>query len=405
LLWSLGLATARRCAVPLHKPIYPHLYVLWVAMTSIYKKTTGMEAIYDLVNEAMPHMLLPEESTPEAFISALGGKRPLNYDSLSAYEKQLEDAGQRFAAQRGLLLDEASSLFGATKKDYMQGHAEMVMRLYDAPHRYTRNVRSEGKIVIYDASLCILGATTPASLQRNINAQSWETGELARFVLLFPEKESPYNPGGSLTDYAPPSALVSRLKALHTLLPMPARPGAGLEDKPPVLPVVNALICKEALAAYEAYTRVITYDILSSTEMPDPRLHPNYSRLHVQAVKVALVLAAMDWADAGGKGSLQISLGHWARAQQIAETWRASYHRLLDTLNRGDDSLTENRILGLLVSQAYGYTLRELTQKTGFRRKAIESALESLVEAGLVRMEKKRRGERGPEASVFCAAN
>jgi hypothetical protein len=223
-LWAVGLAVARRCAAPLHKPIYPHLYILWVALTSLFKKTTGMEAIYDLVNAAMPHMLLPEESTPEAFIAALGGKRPPNYDSLSPYEKKLEDTARVFAAQRGVLLDEASSLFGAARRDYMQGQAEMIMRLYDAPHRYTRNVRSEGKIVIYDASLCTLGATTPASLNRNISLQSWETGELARFALLYPDTDMPYDLGNGLDNYAPSTGLVKRLAALHQALPQPPDP-------------------------------------------------------------------------------------------------------------------------------------------------------------------------------------
>jgi DNA-binding transcriptional ArsR family regulator len=403
-LWALGLAIARRCAAPLHKPIYPHLYVLWVAVTSLFKKTTGMEAIYDLFNAAMPHMLLPEESTPEAFIAALGGKKPPNYESLSPYEKKLEDTARIFAAQRGVLLDEASSLFGAIRRDYMQGHAEMIMRLYDAPHRYTRNLRSEGKIVIYEASLCILGATTPASLNRNIDAQSWETGELARFVLLYPDQEMPYNVGSGLEDYAPPADLVKRLAALHRALPKPPDSLLMDGDKPPERHVLSALISKEAFAAYDAYTKAVTYDLLKAPDRPDARLHANYTRLHIQAVKVALSLAAIDWADAGGKGPLHITLGHWSQAQQIAERWRFSAHRLLDALNRGEDTLTETRILDHLASYAEGETLRDLTRRTGLRRKAIEEALRALIEAGLVREERRRRGERGPESTVYSVA-
>ncbi len=404
-LWVLGLAIARRCAAPLHKPIYPHLYILWVAVTSLFKKTTGMEAIYDLVNAALPHMLLPEESTPEAFIAALGGKQPPNYEGLSPYEKKLEDLGRIFAAQRGVLLDEASSLFGAIRRDYMQGHAEMIMRLYDAPRRYTRYIRSEGKIVIYDASLCILGATTPASLNRNINLQSWETGELARFVLLYPDQDMPYNVGSGLADYGPPADLVKRLMALHHALPKPSDPLLMEADQPPERHVLSVLISKEAFTAYDAYTKAVTYDLLREQNKLDARLHPNYTRLHMQAVKVALALAVMDWVDASSKGVPQLSLGHWARAQQITETWRASAHRLLDGLNRSEDSITEARILEHLSFYAEGETLRDLTQRTGLRRKAIEEALRSLVEAGLVRAERKRRGERGPEANLFLAVD
>jgi DNA-binding transcriptional ArsR family regulator len=400
-LWAVGLAVARRCAAPLHKPIYPHLYILWVALTSLFKKTTGMEAIYDLVNAAMPHMLLPEESTPEAFIAALGGKHPPNYDSLSPYEKKLEDTARVFAAQRGVLLDEASSLFGSIRRDYMQGQAEMIMRLYDAPHRYTRSVRSEGKIVIYDASLCILGATTPASLNRNINLQSWETGELARFALLYPDADMPYDLGSGLDHYAPLAGLVRRLAALHQALPQPPDPALDDVDRPPVRQALAALISEDAYAAYDAYTKAVTYDLLRAKHKPDARLHPNYTRLHIQAVKVALALAAMDWADAGGQGTPHITLGHWARAQQTVEDWRASAHRLIDALNRGEDSIAEARVLEHLSVHLEGETLRDLTLRTGLRRKAIEDALRALVEAGLVKAERRRRGERGPEANVF----
>jgi hypothetical protein len=402
-LWAIGLAVARRCAAPLHKPIYPHLYVLWVAMTSIFKKTTGMEAIYDLVYEAMPHMLLPEENTPESFIASLGGKQPFNYEQLSPYEKKLEDLGRIFAAQRGLLLDEASSLFGATRKDYMQGHAEMIMRLYDAPHRYTRTLRSTGKIVIYEASLCILGATTPASLIRNINSQSWETGELARFALLYPDGTLPYDIGGDLQEYAPPSVLVARLANLHKALPKPLDPTLMSAEKPPTRNTLSCLISKDAFAAYDAYTKAVTYDLLRGPHTPDPRLHPNYARLHVQAMKVAVALAAIDWADRQREEVPEITLGHWAKAQLIAETWRASAHRLIDAMNRSEDGMVETRILDHLLLYEEGETLRDLTLRTGVRRKAIEEAIKALIDAGLVLVERKRRGERGPEATVYRA--
>ncbi len=264
-------------------------------------------------------------------------------------------------------------------------------------------VRKEGKIVVYDASLCILGATTPASLNRNISQQSWETGELARFVLLYPEGDMPYSPGSGLENYAPPPTLVSRLATLHHALPKPPDHSGAESAAPASLLALQAQISPEASSAYRAYTRAVTYDLLRAPSKPDVRLHPNYARLHVQAAKAALCLAAIDWADTGAGGAPRITLDHWARAQHIAEGWRASAHRLIDALNRGEDSLTEARILEHLSLRPEGETLRDLTQRTGLRRKAIEDALRALMEAGLVGAERKRRGERGPEATLFRA--
>ncbi|MHB8629271.1 MAG: ArsR/SmtB family transcription factor [Aggregatilineales bacterium] len=401
-IWTLGLAIARRCCVHLHAPIFPHLYILWIAPTSTFKKTTGMDAIADLVNTTMPHLLLPEESTPEAFVGALAGNKPSNYDSLSAYEKKIDDQGRSFAAQRGILIDEASSLIGATRKDYMQGLLEMILRLYDAPPRYTRNVRSEGKTVIREASLCILGATTPAALARSTNSSAWETGEFARYAMLFPDQDMPYDLGSSNTDvHRPPAGLVRRLGALHTLLPRPPEPVASDSSEPPKRDKLQTVIDTNAHAAYQTYARAVTYDLLRTKHPPDLRLQPNYARLHIQAVKIATALAAIDWADSGGKASIRITLGHWVRAQQMVEGWRASLHLLLSELDKGEEIVHQDKILTALEKANEGMSLRELSRGVRLSYKAIEATLKVLIDAGLVEERKRQNARGGPEAKVY----
>ena len=53
----------------------------------------------------------------------------------------------------------------------------------------------------------------------------------------------------------------------------------------------------------------------------DDRLRAIYGRLHVQAIKVAILLAALDWADGESAASTRrVNTDHWYRAQQIVET-------------------------------------------------------------------------------------
>ena len=81
----------------------------------------------------------------------------------------------------------------------------------------------------------------------------------------------------------------------------------------------------------------------------DDRLRAIYGRLHVQAIKVAILLAALDWADEdGGLPHPKVTVAHWYRAQQIAEEWRASAHRLLADLGENEEGRLENRVLSLL---------------------------------------------------------
>ncbi|MBK8035353.1 MAG: hypothetical protein IPK17_38775 [Chloroflexi bacterium] len=60
------------------------------------------------------------------------------------------------------------------------------------------------------------------------------------------------------------------------------------------------------------------------------------------ALKLALILAIMDWTDEGMPNTPRITTVHWARGQMLAEEYRASVHRLLDELSiRGFDVKNE----------------------------------------------------------------
>jgi DNA-binding transcriptional ArsR family regulator len=397
-VWTLSLAIARRCSLHLHAPIFPHLYILWIAPTSIFRKTTALDTVADLVKAAMPHMLLPEENTPEAFITTLAGRKPPNYEELRPCDKLMDDLGRAFAAQQGILIDEASSLLGAARKDYMQGFVETVLRLYDAADSYTRNVRGEGRVTIRDGSLCLLGATTPQALLR-VGGGAWATGEYARYGMLYPERIMPFDLGSAdPRTYPPPAALVSRLGRLHSALPMPPQD----EDTRPA--PLHALFDADAFTAYAAYAKAVTYDMLKEKGVEDTRIHPNYARMHIQAVKIALSLAAVDWADEGANGAIRVTLGHWARGQTIAETWRSSLHHLLAAIDRGDEVGHQDKLLAVLERAEAGLSVRELSRSTHLTYKEIEATLRVLREGGMVEETLRKNPNGGREAVVFRAS-
>lgn len=406
-LYALGLAVARRCYVHLHEPIYPHLYVLWVAPSGVYRKSTGLACVADLVRESMKHMLLPEEMTPESFMHALAGQTPENYSSLPQHQQEAVNYGRLFAGQRGIIVDEASSLLGASRRDYLQGMTELLLLLYDAKPERTRLLKS-GQYTVYNGALSIIGATTPAAMIRTVKDDSWGDGMMARMVLLAPDERLPYDAGNLTPDeYEPPEALVSPVHKLHKMLPTPPPP----EEATSYLPAISAGMSKAAHAAYSAYAKAVTHDMLDGPHAPDPRIAPNYVRMHVQAVKVALALACIDWAQvnqgfSGPWGEVYpqrpyITLGHWARAQRIAESWRASAHRLLSTLDVSEDAMNEQAIMAYLVRARRGATIYQLTRRTSIRsRQKIKGALEALEESGLVLAERKEPGPDGGRPTV-----
>jgi uncharacterized membrane protein len=110
-----------------------------------------------------------------------------------------------------------------------------------------------------------------------------------------------------------------------------------------------------------------------------------YGRLHVQAIKVAILLAAMDWSDEdGGLPHPKVTAAHWYRAQQIVEDWRASAHRLLADLGENEEGRLENRVLSLLKACGGSATVRDLYRALRSPRKTVLETLKALEDDGRV---------------------
>jgi len=181
-LWLAALAIGRRLYIhaPWGQRVFPNVYVMLVAVSTYYRKSAGLNLAVDLVRAAIPHMLLPQPGSPEAFMCMLGGVLPPNFDSLSQRDRERLNRGNTFAAQRGIARDELSALFKSFGRDFMAGMKELIMQIYDCPEHLDSNTNNRGLVVIQDAALSILGAATPAELAAALTSADWHNGTLAR---------------------------------------------------------------------------------------------------------------------------------------------------------------------------------------------------------------------------------
>ena len=121
----------------------------------------------------------------------------------------------------------------------------------------------------------------------------------------------------------------------------------------------------------------------------------------MQAIKVATLLAALDWADDESAAQHPVvRASHWYRAQQIVETWRASAHRLLADLGENEEARLENRILGLLRAHPEGASPREIYRTLRSSRKPVTEALRALENDNLV-VRVTVPGKPGPRADCY----
>ncbi len=337
-IWLLAVAIARRLVVqaPWGLRLYPNFYMMFVADTTYYRKTTAFKLAEGVIREAIPHLLMPTPGSPERFQDALSGRLPGNYRELTHAQQALLAQAQAFAAQRGLFKDEIAGLFGAfNKKDYMMGLKDLILELYDCPDYADKDTQS-GLTIVRHAALSILGVTTPAGLSMATGPADWENGLLPRFLLLTPEADYRERPALEAPQ-AVPREVVGGLRALYERLPMPVQEGEGWAAAE-ALPV--AVRCWPQVQAYSDRLRRLC-DPQRETPLDD-RLKGVYGRLHVQGLKLATVLAALDWMGSGRPAPV-IEAETWALAETLTEHWRASAHRLLDQLDRGGAGREERR--------------------------------------------------------------
>jgi hypothetical protein len=387
-LFLLSTAVARRVCLQVGiQRIYPSLYQLIVAESTLYHKTSALMIAQALLKEAgLDILLLASRQTPESLVAELGTMRPSTFESWSENEKKRWIAERSFSAQRGWLLDEASHLLDSFNRDYTAGLLPLVLALFDCPEREVSQTVGRGRQVVQYAYLSFLGATTPSAVAEHIQRNAhWSNGLWARFAMVTPQKDIPdwhFFP----TDVKIPPGLSSQLNRLaFKALPVPnVKETAGdVQVEPP--PALQVILDADVYPAWEAYAKGIGYDLLLEGSV-DRRLYPSYGRLYIAAMKVAILLASIDWADQPERGkSPRVRLSHWYQGQAIAETWRESVHRMLNDFAAGEEHNQEQNLLRILRrSSLEGMTAREIGQMAHIKREIVETQLLVMEQDGLV---------------------
>lgn len=348
-LWLISTAIARRLCVPMpFATIYPNIWVLWLAPTTLYRKSTAMDIAKGIARRVFPHLLMAHEMTAEGFLSDMAGYEPTNLEKLTQEQKERWMAGRNYAAQKGLILDEASGLLAGAGRDYNAGLLEALMRFFDCDTEYVRTTRGQGIVIVRNASLSILGASTPAAMAAHlISERLWSMGWWPRFGIVTAPDERPE--WREPTETKEPYRLISDLRRLYERLPESQwlRPAGALYVQ----------MDDDATTLWRAYNKTCSYDSLDDSV--DGRLYGTYGRLPTMAIKVATLFAAMDWADEYDRPF--ISRAHLERATVLLDQWRVGAHRAIIGASRAEDDIAHRRVLKQLsIAGTKGVSLREL---------------------------------------------
>jgi hypothetical protein len=390
-LWLISTAIARRLCMRMpFATIYPNVWALWLAPTTLYRKSTAMDVAKGIARRAFSHLLTSQEMSAEGFMSDMAGYEPANLEKLTQQQKERWQKGRDYAAQKGLIIDEASGLLAGAGRDYNAGLIEALLRFYDCDEDYTRTTRGQGLVIIRNASLALLGASTPAAMASHLTSDRlWSMGWWPRFGIVTPGDERPDWQEPLKADE--PTRLVHELQHLYERLPasqwiQPA--GALFVD-----------IDGEALHNWTAFNKWASYDSL--TDELDHRLFGTYGRLPTQVIKVSTLLAAMDWPD--GDERPYIEAGHLARARLIVDQWRLGAHQALVVATRTEDDVTIARVRRTIAKLgSKGGTMRDLSKLLkDMKPGALLAAVEQLIRLGEVEKESKGREGAGRPTEII----
>lgn len=384
-----SIAVARRLyTTPYFEPeLYPVIWCLWVAESTIFHKTTALNIARRLIRNTMPHLLLPDESSSDRLIQELAGIAPSNLKEMPLEQQTRWNKARGHAGQRGIVIDEASSLFGSFRKDYNIGKVEVFLKAYDCDEEKTYSTIRHGQVTMRWLYLPLLGATTPAAIQAAANVQMWQMGLWPRFTVLVPERMFPEKLLHHDEPIARPAAIDAALMALLNKLPQAPEAtdlqSVGQPQQPKAQPVPMSA---EVWRHFTKYSDAMMHELQDPDKTADDRLRKMYGRNPTKLLQVATLLAALDWA--AGKYPLKINLAHYARAHQIVETWRENAHRFVELIDRplegADREARLRTMIRYLNTKGEPSSLRNLTRYIGWKREDVQSVLNQMLNDGLL---------------------
>lgn len=396
-LFAVGTAVARRICLRYRAgTLFPNLYTLFVAPSG-YGKTVAFTTLKNVMHAAgINHLMLTEQMTPENLLSQMSTNLP---STLGNWEPAAQEAWLRergFAAQRGWMLDESAFLFDSLAREYMTGLMGLLLKFYDCPALATRETQSGGRVMVKDVSLSFFGASASSNMRPHFqNEKWWSDGLWGRFAIVVPERAPIWVDDDEVATIAVPLEVTQGLRRVFTMFGEPAARLVEVDDgkKRQVVEVTGktdpaaVALAPGVYTAWQAYRKAMAFDIGTSVGLDEP-LRGSYSRFATHAMKVAMLLAVMDTTDP----NVIVTRSHYARGQQIAETWRICMHQVWSQEMRIDErQLGDRALVKLRAVKPAGLTARQLQQQLNRTSREINDVLLLLQEGGMVTAGKEGR--------------
>ncbi len=173
--------------------IYPNLWLILIAPSSLYRKSTILHNCRSLVEKVNPEMILPNEITPEALLDTLQD-RPVGT----------------------FIWSEFAGALSSWERSYMMGTKEFLSDIFDCPSFYQRKLKS-AEYTIKNPCVGIFTGTALSWFLSKIKDGDLRGGFLARFCYILPGEKNQFIAIPAAPDMVKANRLVKFLNGLKDI--------------------------------------------------------------------------------------------------------------------------------------------------------------------------------------------
>lgn len=328
--------------------IYPNLYTIIMAPSSLYKKSSS-SGLYVKQLGRLDYL-------KGHYIGHIGSPEGL-------FKGLQENHGTGF-----IYYSEFGSLLAASNKKWMVDIIDILNDLYDCPNYYSKRLQS-GQLAINNCFLNILGASQLESMTAHIKEGTLLSGFLPRFAVVYSEELKPH-----LVRRPPPDLKKqnSITKALNQIRQASQEPQ-------------QMILSPEAWGAFEKWAMKRHQEAL----VAPPPIQPIYGRLETHALKFAIIISL-----GIQPSSLEINDIVISYAVEWADFILNSYRRLVLeelTFNMDDRKLKK---VSDLIKGAGSISYRDIISTVRLKPRDLKEILETIRAMGKIREGKGPKGGR-----------
>lgn len=315
-----------------HVKLRPNLWMLLVAPSSTYRKTTAMRIAYNLVQAAAPSNILPNEYSIEALIEYLG-KNP---------------SGTFF-------ISEFKSFTGQMQREYMSGAKAFLTDMFDCPDTYVRQLRGKESIKISEVCISLLGATTQDWMQDSFKEKDLAGGFLPRFLLIIPRAKGEPQALPGDADFEKRQRLLEQLAKIRSV--------GGTRDPEKGRMTMSANV----KAVYQGWFSKFEHEFCKGGIWDS-----FYTRLETYCIKLAMIKELCDTYQT----EISAESMKWAGMQmrhlaKDLQTFR-------DNIAFTKHAQAQNKILSILTENPGGILWRDMLRRSHFSKRALMDVLDTL---------------------------